>query len=113
MQSPFKRKKIGEILQELGVINSTQHLYVMDRLAIEDIRYGEVCVREGFIAEEPLSRALAEQFGLEFVDLVDFKPDESVLNSIPSDAMYRYHFLPLEQLGDSLVIAVADPTDVV
>src|ERR1039457_4121185 len=113
MQSPFKRNKIGEILQEMGVLNATQHLYVIDRLAIEDIRYGEICVREGFISEEPLARALAEQFGLEYVDLVGFKPDEAVINSVTPDAMYRYHFLPLEQSGDSLVIAVADPTDVV
>ena len=35
-----------------------------------------------------------------------------MLNSIPSDAIYRYHFIPLELDGESLTVAVADPSDV-
>ena len=94
-------------------MTSSQHFYIMDKLATEGVRYGEVCLREGLLTDEAFSRALAEQFGLEYLDLQGFKIDEAVLNSIPPDAMYRYHFIPLEQIGESLVVAVSDPTDIV
>lgn len=113
MAQPFKRSKIGEILLEKGVLTPSQHLYVMDKLATAGVRYGEICVREGFLSEETFSRALAEQFGVEYIDLQGFKLDESVLNTIPPDAMYRYHFIPLEAQGESLVVAISDPTDIV
>ena len=113
MEQPFKRKKIGEILLDRGTLTPSQHLYVMDKLATEGVRYGEICLREGLLTDEAFSRALAEQFGLEYVELQDFKLDEAVLNSIPPDAMFRYHFVPLEEHGESLVVAVSDPTDIV
>lgn len=113
MDQPFKSKKIGEILLDRGTLTPSQHLYVMDKLSIEGVRYGEICLREGLLTDEAFSRALAEQFGLEYVDLQGFKLDEALLNSIPPDAMFRYHFIPLEEHGESLVVAVSDPTDIV
>jgi type IV pilus assembly protein PilB len=113
MDQPFKRKKIGEILVEEGALTPSQHLFVMDQLVTAGVRYGEICLREGLLTEEAVSRALANQFGLEFVDLQEFKLDEAVLNTIPPDSMYRYHFIPLEQQGTSLAVAVSDPTDIV
>jgi type IV pilus assembly protein PilB len=112
MDTSFTRKKIGEILVDKGVLTPSQHIYVMDKLTTEGERYGEICLREGFLTEEAFSRALAEQFGLEYLDLQGFRLDPAVLNSLPSDAMYRYHFVPLEIRGESLVVAVADPTDI-
>lgn len=91
----------------------SQHLYVMDKLATEDVRYGEICLREGLLSEEAFYRALAEQFGLEYIDLQGFKLDETILNSIPPDAMYRHHFIPLAQQGEFLVVAISDPTDII
>src|SRR6185369_16389859 len=58
-------------------------------------------------------RVLAEQFNLEYIDLADFRLDEELLHSLPPDAIYRFRFVPLERTPDALVVAVADPTDVV
>src|SRR5215204_3945695 len=99
MEFSFNRQKIGEILVSTGRITSTQHLYVMDKLGTEGLRFGEICLREGFLVEDALARALAEQFGLEYVDLQGFRLEEAVLHSLPSDAMYRHNFIPLEQDG--------------
>lgn len=113
MDNSFKRNKIGEILLNKGMLTPSQHLYVMDKLATEGVRYGEICLRDGLLTEEAFSCALAEQFGLEYVSLQGFKMDEAVLNSIPPDAMYRYHFIPLELQGESLAVAISDPTDII
>ena len=103
MDQPFRNKKIGEILLDSGALTLSQHQFVMDKLATDVARYGEICLREGLLTDDALSRALAEQFGLEYIELQGFKLDEALLNSIPPDSMFRYHFVPLEEHGDSLV----------
>ena len=110
---PFRRKNIGTILMERGSLNPDQMPVIIEKLATTRQRFGEIAIHEGFVTEEDLARALAEQFGLEYVDLRNFKMDSELLNQLPPDAIYRFHFVPLEMQSHSIVIAVADPTDVV
>lgn len=115
---PYRHQKIGEILLAQGALSSEQLAFVLEK-ALEERggtsrqRFGEICVSEGFIGEEALAQALAEQFSIEFVNLDDFKMDEELLNQLPTDAIYRFRFVPLELAEEVLKIAVADPTDVV
>jgi type IV pilus assembly protein PilB len=113
MDKTFNRTKIGEILVDKGALTPAEHIYVMEKHATEGVRYGEICLKERLLSDQDLSAALAAQFELEYVDLQGFKPDEAVLKTIPPDAMYRYHFIPLELQGDALVVAISDPTDIV
>lgn len=113
MTFTFKRKKLGDILVEKGDITPTQMSYVIDKLKVTNERFGEICLNDGLITEPALSRSLAEQFGMEYVDLQDLKMSETIMNTLTPDIMYRYQFVPIEQQGDALVIAISDPTDVV
>src|SRR5437773_597147 len=63
-------------------------------------------------AELEQAKELAERYQFEFIDLRDFRPDLELLRSIPLEYMVRYEVLPLQAPSASLVIAVADPTDV-
>lgn len=98
---------------EKGDLTPTQLAYAIDKLKVTNSRFGEICLNDGLITETVLSRTLAEQFGLEFIDLQDFRLSESIMNSLTPDIMYRFQFVPIEQQGDALVIAISDPTDVV
>lgn len=113
----FKRKKIGEILIEKGDLNPSDLSFVLAIIKATGERFGKVCLVNSLASEEALAQALAEQFGMEYVDLKGFKMDETILeifpHVLPKDAIYRYHFIPLESRGDSLVVAVDDPTDVI
>jgi type II secretory ATPase GspE/PulE/Tfp pilus assembly ATPase PilB-like protein len=59
------------------------------------------------------AQLLAEQLGLEFIDLTDFKIDNELFRTIPVDLMFRYNFVPCAREGDVMDVVVADPTDVV
>ncbi|MDD2540668.1 MAG: ATPase, T2SS/T4P/T4SS family [Desulfuromonadaceae bacterium] len=109
----FKRKKIGMILMERGKLDPDQLPVIIEKLATTSRRFGEIAVHEGFVTEEDLAQALAEQFRLEYIDLRNFKMDPELLNQLPPDAIYRFHFVPLEIQPHVIVVAVADPTDVV
>jgi type IV pilus assembly protein PilB len=56
------------------------------------------------------AQALARRYRCEYIDLKTFRIQTEVVRSVPVDIMFRYNFLPLEQLEDRLVIAVADPS---
>ena len=56
---------------------------------------------------------LALRYRYELVDLKDVHLDVDLLRSTPVDLMFRYNFVPLEEIGSSLVIAMADPSDLV
>lgn len=112
MQS-FKRKNIGIILIESGCLDPIHIPAIVGMLTTTRQRFGEIAVNEGFVTEEDLARALAEQFNLEYVDMRNFKMNSELLNQLPPDAIYRFHFVPLEIQPHVIVVAVADPTDVV
>ncbi len=112
MQS-YKRRTIGTILVERGSLAPDKLPSIVDQLASTKQRFGEICVREGFIDSDQLALALSEQFNLNYVDLTDFKMSEEILNALPPDAIYRFHFVPLEMTPEALVVAISDPSDVI
>src|SRR5579883_167918 len=56
------------------------------------------------------ARRLAARYHCEFVDLKHFRIQHDLFRTVPVDMMFRYNFVPLEQLEDRLVIAVSDPS---
>src|SRR5208282_4842585 len=99
------RKKLGEILLENGDLSGDQLQYVLEKRKTVTDRFGEICVNDGLVTEEAVSRALAEQFGFEFVDLQGFKIDEAILSEFPPDIVYRHYFVPLDLENETLSIA--------
>ena len=55
---------------------------------------------------------LAALYGLEFVDMDDFRIDNDLFRSVPMDLMLRYGFVPESLVDGRLSIVVSDPTEV-
>ncbi len=60
--------------------------------------------------ETERAQLMARRYHAEFIDLRDFKIQHELVKSVPVELMFRYNFIPLEQAGDRLVIAVSDPS---
>ena len=67
-------------------------------------------VSEMGMNEVERAQALALRYHAEFVDLKNFKIQHELFKSVPVDLMFRYNFVPLEQLEGRLAIAVSDPS---
>ena len=61
-------------------------------------------------SEQEQSRRLAERYRCNFVDLREQRIDPELFRSIPAELMFRYNFVPLESHDSTLVIAMADPS---
>ncbi|MDX1632560.1 MAG: GspE/PulE family protein [Thermoanaerobaculia bacterium] len=62
--------------------------------------------------EESEARELARRYGLEYVDVTQFRIDNDLFRSIPFDLMLRYLFIPEGRENGRLSVVVADPTEV-
>src|SRR5580693_831822 len=62
--------------------------------------------------EKEKSRRLAERYRCPFVDLFEQRIDPELFRSIPAELMFRFNFVPMEAQNGALVIAVAEPSQV-
>src|SRR6201986_2790621 len=67
-------------------------------------------VNEKGVDEFERAQSLARRYHADFVDLKNFKIQHELFRSVPVDMMFRYNFVPLEQLEGRLAIAVSDPS---
>ena len=61
-------------------------------------------------AERDQARRLAERYRCPFIDLREQRIDPELFRSIPAEMMFRYKFVPLESHNGTLVVAIADPS---
>lgn len=59
------------------------------------------------------AQQLADRYRYEFVDLKDVHMDLELFHSTQVDLMFRYNFVPLRVEGHALVVAMADPSDLI
>jgi type IV pilus assembly protein PilB len=60
--------------------------------------------------ERDAARKLAERYRCPFIDLKEQRIDPELFRSIPAEMMFRYKFVPLEARENTLIVAMADPS---
>ncbi len=67
----------------------------------------------GALTQAALSRAIAERYGFDHLDLTAFNVDMTAANLINSGAAKRYEAVPVGYVGErGLIVAMADPANV-
>ncbi|MFH0983289.1 MAG: GspE/PulE family protein [Planctomycetota bacterium] len=106
-----RRQKIGEILVSWGTVSPQALADAVKYAAEHGRRVGEALVELDLCKEEDVTKALATQFGLEYIDLDKNVIPHRNLDLIPSDLIKRHQVLPVEQDGRRLKVVVTDPLD--
>ncbi len=106
--------RIGEMLLRAGIITEKQLEEALKRQKETGKRLGSTLVEMGIIDEKTLVKFLSKQLGVPPVDLSTLKmiPPE-ILSLIPAEIAYRYQVLPLGRKGNTLFVAMVDPTNIV
>ncbi len=104
---------LGTLLVRKGLITNEQlELALLDQQKT-GLRLGELLVNWGWVDSAAISKALAEQYELEFVDLDEVQLDQAALARLTGKEARRYDAIPIRFLEDGrLLVGVADPTDV-
>ncbi len=107
-----KSKQLGQILIELGFITPEQLEAALEEHRKTPKSLGRVLIDLGMIKEADLVRALAEQVGLEFVDLNEFPIDATATVLLPEALSRRYRAIPIGERDGRLLVAMSDPANV-
>jgi type IV pilus assembly protein PilB len=106
-------KLIGDVIVELGFTSREAVDAAVEASRHKGRTTGQLLVESGELRPDQLARALAERFGVDFVDLSVFGIDEAALELIDVDLARRYEAVPVGFLPDgTVVVAMADPTNV-
>jgi len=101
--------RIDEVLLRRRLIDQAQ-LDTARRQA-EGRRIDRVLIELGFVTEEDVLPALADELGMQYVDLREFAFDRDLLAEFPTAAVYRHTLLPLERRQGRVLVATSDPFD--
>ncbi len=106
------RKKLGEILVGWGVMNSAQAEKAAKAAKADGKRVGDAIVQLGFATEEQVTKALASQFGMEYVDLsAPGVKDQIDMKALDEGLIRKYHVLPLGKQNGKMRLIIHDPMD--
>ena len=105
-------KQLGQILIEQGLLTAEQLQQAVEEHDRSGRLLGRVLIDLGFVKEADLVRALAEQVGLEFVDLSDYRVDAASAALLPDNVARRYRALPIGERDGKLLVAMSDPANV-
>src|SRR5262245_7052475 len=72
----------------------------------------QLLVEKGFAREEHVLPALAEELGMDVVDLANRTVDPETLKAMPLKLVHRRTLMPLSRENGTLVVATGDPFDV-
>jgi type IV pilus assembly protein PilB len=107
------RRRLGEILVEQGAVTEDQLTAALAGQRQSRLRLGEELLDKGVVKPIALLRALAEQFGFEFVDLDEVTIDTALAQRVPEALARRHRALPIARDGEAVIVAMANPADVV
>ena len=107
----MSRKTLSEYLIENKLITTAQLETVHFEVEKTGEPLGQVLIRQGLVAEEKILIYYVEICGIPRADLG--KADSLVTSIIPENTARRYHLLPLFKNEGKLVVAMADPLNII
>src|SRR3954471_3604800 len=115
--TPSRRGGSGRVLADVIVDLGFVARKAMDEALAKAHATGSaperVLLAAGTLTEDELSRAVAERFGLDHVDLNVYRVDPDAAKLVSPAAIKRYQAVPVSFAGDrTLLVAMADPANV-
>ncbi len=109
--APKRRRKLGEILVEAGLLSQEQLAKALDESAKAGTRLGVYLVERAIVSEDDIAQRLAYQLGFLYVDLAKEALTTTLSSAYPEALATRYRAVPIRLDGKSLTVAMADPRD--
>jgi type IV pilus assembly protein PilB len=115
--TPSRRGGSGRVLTDvivdLGFIDRGTMDLAVDRAMESSGAPERILVADGTLSDDHLSRATAERFGLDHVDLKLYRVDPDAAKLVAPNAVRRYQAVPVSFVGDrTLLVAMVDPANV-
>ena len=104
---------ILELLQEYGMLTREQVDEGWQKVSESDGRMDilDALKELKYVDDHEVMNMLAQQYGLETLDLATYKIPEDVIQAVPKDIPQKYHVVPVMLHDGVLTVAMSDPSD--
>jgi len=106
-----QKRRLGEILLEWGIVSPAAIEEALQHAQKQGLRIGEAIVGLGLADEEDVTKALASQFDMEYIDLDSNAVKSAEMSLIPEDLIRKHLVLPLSKEDGRLKVIITDPLD--
>jgi type IV pilus assembly protein PilB len=104
--------RLGELLLRDHMISAEQLQRAQEESRRSGDRLGNSLVKLGAIQEEDLTQFLSRQYGVPAINLSEFDIEPEVIALVPKDVAVRHKVVPVNRAGNSLIVAMADPSNI-
>lgn len=106
-----QKLRLGDVLVEQQLISQEQLTQALALQRSSGKKLGRLLIDAGLITEEALAHVLARQLRVPFVNLKTFPLKTELVRLLPETPARRFRALVLEDKGEMLLVAMADPLD--
>ena len=107
-----KAKSLTHLLIEDGLVTQEQLLEALEKKKDTGKSLARTLIEMGVVSESKLTEVLAQHLGLEFVDMATYRIDMTAVALLDEKIASRHLAIPLGFDDDTLVVAMADPTNI-
>ena len=105
-------QSLGQALIEAKLITPEQLDYAIGLQRKHRQKLGQILVEEGLVASADLARVESIRLNVPFIDLKRHKVQPGALRLIPEETAKKHTLIPLDVVGDALLVVMADSEDV-
>lgn len=106
------RKDLGEMLLEEKLVTPEQLARALEIQRTRGGSLAEVLVREGYVRSEDLAVVQSVLLNVPFIDLKRHVIQPDAIKLVPEEMARKHTLIPMDIIGDSLMVVMADPSDV-
>jgi type IV pilus assembly protein PilB len=104
--------RLGELLVKEKRISTAQLQEALTHQRSNGGRLGSTLVKLGFVKDEEITNILSKQYGVPAITLNQFELDPSIVKLVNPDTASKYQVIPVARKGNTLTLAMTDPTNV-
>ena len=106
------RKDLGQMLIEAELVTEEQLRHVKELQAKDGDKIERILLRQRLITPQQLAFFRSLQLGVPFVNLKREGVKPHAIALVPEAIARKYSVIPVDVIGDTVVIAMEDPTDI-
>ncbi len=106
-----RRKKLGELLIESGLIDERTLSKALDIQKIENKKLGQILIDMGVADEQVIASTLASQLNIPLVKLKEIEVLKETISLVPAEIAENYSLVPVERTDKGLTVAMANPLE--
>lgn len=106
-----EKVRLGEILVQQKLLSEEQLTFSLEEQKRTGRKLGRVFVENGLVSEEQISTAIARQLDIPYINIKFYNLHADTVRLLPETQARRFRAIALEDRGRTLLIGMADPTD--